>query len=327
VAAKKSNRQEQYKKKIMRRRVILLSVFFGVLLLCICLFTPLFGISEITVTQNVHLSQEEVIETSGIEKGENVFRFSTRRVKKKLSALPYVVDAKIHRKFPAKVVIELTEAKPDLIFDQTTEFVVATKEGRVLEVTDDVTHLTSPICYGIDLLEKVPAKRFVAKDEVLLDTALLHIGLFYETPFWHDIDEFYVGDPANFIVVLKSGMKITFGTVENTESLTRKIKMLTQILSQVTQTERSYLDLTTDKGYFGEYTEDELLEMEERKDKGNMVEVLTGEDTGKKTDEDTEKDDKTDGKPEENDKNSQKDDAPSSRKKSSASTENKDADA
>lgn len=323
VAAKKSNRQEQYKKKIMRRRVILLSVFFVVLLLCICLFTPLFGISEITVTQNVYLSQEEVIETSGIEKGENVFRFSTRRVKKKLTALPYVVDAKIHRKFPAKVVIELTEAKPDLIFDQTTEFVVATKEGRVLEVTDDVTHLTSPICYGIALLEKVPAQRFVAKDNALLDTALLHIGLFYETPFWHDIDEFYVGDPANFIVVLKSGMKITFGTVENTESLTRKIRMLTQILSQVTQTERSYLDLTTDKGYFGEYTEEELLEMEERKDKGNMVEVLTGEETG----EDTAKDDKTDGKTNENDKNNQESAPSSSRKKSSASTENEDKDA
>ncbi len=262
---KKQNiKSEQYKKVIRRRQIVIISVFVLVVLLCVCLFTPIFGISEITVTGNSVLSQEEVIKTSGIETGENVFRISERKAKKALLKLAYVNGIDIKRKFPAKIVIEVDEAKPDLIIDTLKEFIVSTAYGRVLEVTQDVTHLTSPIVYGFEIEKAEPAKTLVPKEEEHYNTNIERIACFYETDFWDQIDEFYVKDASNFMMIMKSGMKVTFGSIESIESLQRKIKMLAQILPQIKQTEHSYLDLTTDKGYFGEYTKEELLEMEEK---------------------------------------------------------------
>lgn len=268
---KRKTAGEQYKRQLRRRRIFLLTVLAVVLLLCICLFTPLFGISEISVTGNTYLSSEDIINTSGIEKGENVFRFSKRKAEKALRRMTYVESVDVKRKFLARVVIEIDEAKQDMIVDTPTEFIVSTISGRVLEKTVDVTQMTAPIVYGIEVSEAELSGQLVAKDQEKLAYCLERLGCFYETNYWTEIDEFYVSDPSNFRMVMKSGMKVTFGSADNLESLMRKIKMMTQILPQIKQTDKSYLDLTTDKGYFGEYTDDEIEEMKRLEESGGIL--------------------------------------------------------
>ena len=79
------------------------------------------------------------------------------------------------------------------------------------------------------------------------------------------------------MMILRTGMRVTFGPVETVEALERKIKMLDAIIPQVKQTERSYLDLTTDKGYFGTYTEDEYENIKKLREDGELIKKLTGE--------------------------------------------------
>ncbi len=268
---KKENSGERYRKIIKRRRIFVLSILLLIILLCVCLFTPVFGISDISVTGNTLLASEDIIAASGIEKGENVFRISGKKAARKLSKLAYVEGAKIKRKFPAKIVIEVDEAKQDIIIDTPREFIVVTMNGRVLEKSEDVTKLTSPIVYGIDIKEAEPAKVIKPETEDKFKKNIERLMCFYETDFWKDIDEFYVSDTSNFIMTMKSGMKVTFGDVSNIEILGRKIKMIEQILPQIKQTENSYLDLTTDKGYFGEYTAEELEEMKQREESGESI--------------------------------------------------------
>lgn len=268
---KKDTGNEKYKRKIKRRRIAVLSVFVAVLILCVCLFTPLFAITEINVTGNAYLVADDVIKTSGIEKGENVFRISERKAVKALSALPYVEGANIKRRFPAKIEIAIDEAKQDIIIDTENEFVVITMNGRVLEKTEDVSELTAPIVYGLEIKEAEPAKAIKPENEDKYNRNISYLKSFYETDFWKDIDEFYADDESNFMVTMKSGMKITFGIIETLESMQRKIKMVEKILPQVEQTKMSYLDLTTDKGYFGEYTEEELEEIKRRAESGESI--------------------------------------------------------
>lgn len=265
---------EQYRRTIRNRRIFVLSVFLVVVLLCVCLFTPLFAITEISVAGNTLLSAETIIADSGIEKGENVFRINKRKATKGLMASPYVEGVEIKRKFLARILIEIDEAKQDIIVDTPREFIVTTVDGRVLEKAEDVTQLTAPIVYGVSVKEAEPAKKIQAEDDALLATQLARIGCFYNTNFWADIDEFYVSDMANFMLIMKSGMKVTFGSVHNIEELQHKINMMTQILPQVKQTAKSYLDLTTEKGYFGEYTDAELEEMKRLEENGG---ILSGE--------------------------------------------------
>lgn len=261
---KKETSSDRYKRTIRQRRVFVLSIFVIVVMLCICLFTPLFGISDISVIGNAVVSSEDIIEASGIKQGENVFRINTTKAEKNLSAIAYVERAEIKRKFPARIEIEVQEAKPDIIIDTPTQFIVTTVNGRVLELTDDVTHLTSPIVYGVEVTGAEIAKNVQTADEELFAMNMEYIRCFYNTEHWQNIDEFYVSDNTNFMVVMKSGMKVTFGSIDSTEGLLRKIKMMTKIFEQVEQSERSYLDLTTDKGYYGEYSWAEMEEMKRK---------------------------------------------------------------
>lgn len=261
---RRESSNERYKRIIRQRRIFVLCVFVVVIVLCICLFTPLFGISDIVVGGNTVVSSEEVIAASGIEKGENVFRINKSKAKKALSAIAYVEGAEIKRKFPARIEIVIDEATPDIIIDTPTQFVVTTINGRVLQVTDDVTNLTSPIVYGIAISGAEPAQNIQPADAERYAMHMDYIRCFYTATYWPDIDEFYVSDDSNLTVIMKSGTKVTFGSVESLESLQRKIMMMSKIFEQVEQTEHSYLDLTTDKGYFGKYTAAELEEMEQK---------------------------------------------------------------
>lgn len=262
---------ERYKRIIRQRRIFVFAVFTIVVCLCIGLFTPMFGISEVQVVGNKNVTAEEIVKASGIKDGENIFRFSKKKAIEGVTSITYIEEATIKRKFLAKVEISVKEAKPELIFDTPDEFVVCTMKGRVLEKTDDVTEIAAPLVFGVDVKKAEPAKNIQTSDDETLKMNLEYIRCFYNTKHWNEIDEFYVGDISNFMLVLKSGMKVTFGTIDSTEALERKIKMMEVIMPQIKPAPNTYLDLTTDKGYFGKYTEAELEEMRKREEEAEKA--------------------------------------------------------
>lgn len=274
---KKLTSGEKYKKKIKIRRIVALSVLCLVIVLCVCLFTPVFGITEISVSGNLNVAAADIIGTSGIEKGENIFRINTKKAERALEEISYVAEAQVKRKFPAKVVIEITESKADVIYDMPTEFIVTTIEGRVLQKTVDVTEIPAPIVKGVNISSAEPAGFIKTENPEVTGESLEYIKCFYDSAYWSDIDEFNVADKSNFMMIMRSGMRVTFGEIESIEGLKRKIKMLDAIVPQIKPTERSYLDLTTDKGYFGEYTEEEYENIKKLREDGGLIKELTGE--------------------------------------------------
>ena len=276
---------EKYKRKIRARRIGALCVLGVVVILCVCLFTPIFGVTEISVTGNLNVAAADAIGTSGIKKGENIFRINTKKAEAALEEISYVEDAKIKKKFPAKVNIVLKESTADLIYDTPTEFIVTTIEGRVLQKTDNVTQIPVPIVKGIKIKNAEPAQFIEVSNPEVSDVNVEYIKCFYKSNYWLQIDEFNVKDASNFMMVMRSGMRVTFGAIESIEGLMRKIKMLDAIIPQIKQTERSYLDLTTDKGYFGEYTEEEYENIKILREDGGLIKQLTGEAEEEKTEE------------------------------------------
>lgn len=272
---KKLTSSEKYKKKMKIRRIVALSVLCIVIVLCVCLFTPIFGITEISVSGNLNVAAADIIGTSGIEKGENIFRINTRSAERALKEISYVADADVKRKFPAKVVIEINESKADVIYDMPTEFIVTTIEGRVLQKTIDVTEIPAPIVKGIIIKDAVPAGYIKPENAETMNIYLEYIKCFYDSVYWAEIDEFNVTDASNFMMIMRSGMRVTFGEIETIEGLKRKIKMLDAIIPQIKPTERSYLDLTTDKGYFGEYTKEEYENIKKLREDGGLIKELT----------------------------------------------------
>lgn len=276
---------------MLTRRIVALSLLAVIVILCVCLFTPVFGVSEVSVEGNNKLTSEEIINVSGIQKGQNIFRINTKKTALKLKELPYVNDAEIVRKFPAKIKIILAEATEDIIIDTPSEFIVATIDSKVLYKTDNVTELPVPIVKGVKVkVAEVGGK--VESEDIEKDSRNLeYVKSFFGSDYWSEIDEFDVSDPSNFMMIMRSGMRVTFGPVDTLEGLERKVKMLDAIIPQVKQNERSYLDLTTDKGYFGTYTEDEYENIKKLREEGELIKKLTEDkpEEGENADEKTEK--------------------------------------
>ena len=275
---KKLTSAEKYKRKMLIRRIIASCVLGVIVILCICLFTPIFGVSKITVEGNSILKPEELILTSGIEMGDNIFGVNGKKAVKKLEKLPYVEDAEVIKKFPAKLTIKIKEAKNDIIIDTPDVFLVTTINGKVLEKKADVNKYPVPVVKGIKVESADVGKVFSAKDEEKTSQGMEYVKCFYGSDYWSEINEFYVSDLSNFMLIMRSGMRVTFGPIDTIESLQRKIEMLDAIIPQVKPNERSYLDLTTDRGYFGEYTEDEYENIKKlREEDGEVIEKLTEE--------------------------------------------------
>lgn len=294
---KKLTKAEQYKRKILAGRIAGLCVLAVIVGLCVCLFTPIFGVSEIYVEGNSAITAEEIVQVSGIKNGQNIFRINTKRIEENLEKMVYVDDAEIVRKFPARIKIALKESTNDIIIDTPTEFVVTTVDGKVLFKTVDVTELPIPIVKGINVAEAEPGKIIVPADEEKSIQNMQYIKSFFGSAYWAEIDEFDVSDPSNFMMIMRSGMRVTYGQIETLESLERKVKMLDAIIPQVKVTERSYLDLTTDRGYFGTYTEEEYEEIKKLRQDGELIKKLTEEPTEETEGEQT---GETAEKPEEN---------------------------
>ena len=274
---KKTTKAEQYKRKVRTGRIVGLCILAVIVGLCICLFTPIFGVSEISVEGSSAVTPEEVVLASGIRNGQNIFRINTKKTEAKIEELVYVEDAEIVRKFPAKIKIVLKESTNDIIIDTPTEFIVTTVSGKVLFKTLDVTELPIPIVKGINVAEAEPNAVIVPADEEKSARNMEYIKSFFGSAYWSEIDEFDVSDPSNFMMIMRSGMRVTFGQIETLESLERKVKMLDAIVPQVRITERSYLDLTTDKGYFGTYSVEEYEEIKKLRQEGELIKKLTEE--------------------------------------------------
>ncbi len=276
---KKLTNAEKYKRKILTRRITALSVLVLIVGLCVCLFTPIFGVSEIVVEGNQRLNAEEIIQISNIKQGQNIFRINIKKTAAKIKELAYVDDAQIQRKFPAKIKIVLDESTEDIIIDTPTEFIVTTIDGKVLYKTTDVTEVPVPIVKGIEVTSSEIGQKVATEDVEGATKDMSYVKCFYGSDYWSQIDLIDVTDASNFMMVMRTGLRVTFGPIDAIESLERKIKMLDAIIPQVKPTERSYLDLTTDKGYYGTYTEDEYENIKKLRQDGELIKKLTEEPT------------------------------------------------
>lgn len=97
--------------------------------------TVLFRIETIEVTGSTRYAAGELLDASGVQVGDNLFRVSARGVEKRLTEqFPYVQSVKLRRILPAKLVVEITQAKPLGAVEMAGGYVVIGRDGRVLEI-------------------------------------------------------------------------------------------------------------------------------------------------------------------------------------------------
>ncbi|MBQ6877700.1 MAG: FtsQ-type POTRA domain-containing protein [Oscillospiraceae bacterium] len=131
------NAKKKQRKANKRRRVtpflIVVSVFIFAAAVYLCL-TMLFNVDRIIIEGNTLYEERKLIETSGIEKGENLFEVNTAYAEDKLyTVYSYIEEVEVKRSFPNAVKIKITEAEPFSVIEEADGYTLVSTGGKVLE--------------------------------------------------------------------------------------------------------------------------------------------------------------------------------------------------
>lgn len=134
-----------------KKWIIVISVFVGFVGLCLILFWTLFGLSEVSVhfnstTQNLTLSEEEIVEAGDFNIGSCVLFQSKKINLKKLENaaienpnFAYLKVINIETKFPNKFVIHVREREELFAIENAGKVLICDREFRVLKILDYFT--------------------------------------------------------------------------------------------------------------------------------------------------------------------------------------------
>ena len=125
---------------IKRREFTRSSVFyivFGIALICVMILVGISAFLRVNyfiVNSSGIYSAEQIIEASGVSRGNNLLYMNTQSVSQKIkNELPYVSTVEIDKQLPDTLVITITESVPVAYLIYEGDMVVIDSSGRVLE--------------------------------------------------------------------------------------------------------------------------------------------------------------------------------------------------
>lgn len=166
VAEGTAQRAEQRRRRKRRRLILFYIVMFLVVVIgAVTLsLTVLFKIDTIQVTGTSRYTAQEIVNTAGIPKGENLFLAKTKEagtaIEKKL---PYIKTAKVSRRFPAKIVIDVVEDTVSGVIVYEDRYAVLGENGKVLDFPEVIPEGV-PVIKGL-MLSKVELGEPIAFQE------------------------------------------------------------------------------------------------------------------------------------------------------------------
>lgn len=174
------NQSDQSKRKVLtpaKRKIRNILSFSAVLLIvviaCVVLsLTVLFKIQVYEVNGTEKYSYNEIVNTSGLSEGENVFlaprTLAGNRIKDKF---PYVEKVNVDIKIPDTIVFNVTEATEAYLVKITdNEYLVVSSEGRILDTVSSPGNKKIPIFIGPEVKTKEVGKYIKYEDGAVLDT-------------------------------------------------------------------------------------------------------------------------------------------------------------
>lgn len=104
--------------------------------------SSVFSIDSIVIEGNTLMSDDEIIELSGVSKGDNMFKQTERRVKKALTVNHYIADVSVSRDMPNIYKISIVERIPVIAVPYSGMYVILDEEGVVVDEADSTMHAT-----------------------------------------------------------------------------------------------------------------------------------------------------------------------------------------
>jgi cell division protein FtsQ len=131
--------------------VLMLLVLIIALALMAILGTSFFVVSDIVVEGSTFLSQQQILELSGINRGTNIFIIRPSEAAERIEAHPYVMKAYITRELPNRVIIKVEERQLVGYLPFMGSFLLVDEEATVISATPDTPVDNIPVFGGFEV--------------------------------------------------------------------------------------------------------------------------------------------------------------------------------
>lgn len=239
---KEGNVTYLYKRKKIRKTF---SVKFILILLVACLggagiiFSPIFAVQNIDVTEMEQYSQDEICDMITLRKGTNIFLYDKNKATEILNQNHYIEYAEIVAELPNTLHININERKVRGYVPYAGSYLYIDEYGRVLDVQNE-TKKTLPVVYGLKFDQFRLGELLDAKNKESFDVVVLISQMITKYELLNNIMEINVNDPENITANINQ-IEIRFGSIENCE---QKMAYLAQILNTIPEKDRGVLDLS-----------------------------------------------------------------------------------
>lgn len=205
---------------------------------CIALLfiSPLFNIRSIYVRGNNHLSSKEILDASGIKKGDNIFSVNTTRAVNNIEKLSRADKCQIERTLPGKVTLTVTEKTESAYVKVKTGYAGIDETGRVMVVTKSC-EVSCPLVSGVTASNAEKGSYIKFEDDNAKEKADILITLLSELSvrgMIADVKSINIKDTKNISLTLVTKTVVNLGEDgdENKDTLEYKIAFLKAILEE-----------------------------------------------------------------------------------------------
>ena len=147
----KANKTEKTVKYHRRRGGILYAAVAVVLIAAslVAACTVFFRVESVTVEGNERYSTEEILSVASVEMGANMILTPSQQIADAVtSALPYVDQVEVQKRFPTTVNLVITECQPVAVITGAASAWVIDAKGKLLEQADETRRSLAWNCWN-----------------------------------------------------------------------------------------------------------------------------------------------------------------------------------
>lgn len=211
IKRKELSKQEQKRRKRKKKIKLFLKIILlvGIIVggIAFAFTSPIFNIKDIQILNNSQISTETIISLSGLKQDENIFKFSKSNIINKIKENAYVESAKINRKLPSTIQIEVEERVPKYSIDFMGKYAYINNQGYILEISEDSKGL--PIVQGITTSEEsiVPNNRLSNEDLTKLEDIIKIMNAAKENNLDTKVTSIDISDENEYSIYLEEELK------------------------------------------------------------------------------------------------------------------------
>ncbi len=223
-------------------------ICIAVLVLLAIIFAPtiFFQVSAIDVSGDTRYKSEELIKSTGVKEGDNMFFLDTKQIAEDLKKeYPYLDTVKLHRKMPSTLQIEVTDRTEALSLEQKNKYFILDLTGKVLEEKKSAAKGTATVTgistKGLEVGTTIDADK---QDKIASVIKLLELADSYGMKA--HIKTIDVEKAYDVRITYDKQYTILLGALEES-NLEHKIQFLKAILKEPSLPETGVIDLTDEK--------------------------------------------------------------------------------